>query len=104
MTNKKDFSGHDPNTGEIFFDGLMIVFLIMTTCDPDTKVGVQALCDKITNTKSATFQHNVPNMLAHVKSTMDLIEEMGETYDILLKNVFDTLLSAPNTIFHQFFV
>ena len=104
MTKKSDFTWYDPNTGEIFFDGLMIVYIIMTTCNPDTKVGVQVLRDKIISTKSATFKHNIPNMLSHIKSTMDLIEEMGETYDSLLKNTFDALLSAPNTTFHQFFV
>ena len=73
MTNKKDFAWHDPSTGEIFFDGLMIVHIMMITCDPETKVSVQVPRDKITCTKSATFQHDIPNMLAHIKSVMDLI-------------------------------
>ena len=78
MTKKSDFTLYDSSTGEIFFNGLMIDCIIMIICNPDTKVGAQVLCHKIISTKSTTFKHNIPNMLSHIKSTIDLIEEMGK--------------------------
>ena len=42
-------------------------------------------------------------MLEHIKSTIDLIEDIGETHHNLLKNTFGILLSTPNTRFTQFF-
>ena len=42
-------------------------------------------------------------MLEHMKSTMDLIEDVGESHDNLLKDAFGALLTAPNARFTQFF-
>ena len=72
-------------------------------CNPETKVGVQSLQDKIIGTKSATLRYNIPDMLEHIKSTMDLIKDMSETHDNLLKDTSGALLIAPNTHFTQFF-
>ena len=69
----------------------------------ETKVGVQSLWDKITGAKSATFRHKIPDVLEHIKSTMDLIEDMGKTHDNLLKDTFGAFLTAPNSRFIQFF-
>ena len=79
----------------------------MDVCNLETKFGVQSLRDKIYDTRSACFRHNMPNIpgkLEHIKITMDLIEHMCETDDNLLKDVFDALLKAPNNRFNQFFV
>ena len=78
--------------------------LLIDICNPQTNVGVQILCDKISNTKSADFQHNILKMCNHIKSTMVLIKDMGETHNSLLKDTFDTILSVLNTKFTQFFV
>ena len=102
MNKKKYFTWYE-TSGEIFYDGLMICKIVMDICNPETKVGVQVLRNKIAETKSATFKHKIPDMLEHIKSTMDLIEEMGETHDNLLKDTFGALLTAPNTRFTQFF-
>ena len=61
------------------------------------------LQDKITETKSAAFKQRIPDMLECIKSTMDLIEDMSETHNKLLKDAFSALLTAPKTHFMHFF-
>ena len=53
--------------------------------------------------KLADFQHNINKILIYIKETMTLIREMEETYDSLLKDTFNTILTVPNTEFTQFF-
>ena len=103
LMNKKRHFTWCTSTGDEFFDGAMMVKLSMDACDPETKVTIQMLRSKITGTKSAEFHHNVMKMLDHISSTMNLITELGETHDSLLKDTFDALLTAPNSRFHQFF-
>ena len=103
IMNKKKYFTWCETSGEIFYDGAMICKIVMDLCNPETKVGAQSLRDKITEAKSATFKHKIPDMLEHIKSTTDLIEDMGETHDNLLKDTFSALLTAPNAHFTQFF-
>ena len=102
MIRKKHFTWYT-TMGEDFYDRVMMSYLLMDTCNPETKVSIQVLHNKITGTKSADYSYEVPKILDHISSTMDLITELGETYDSLLKDTFDALLSIPNTKFHQFF-
>ena len=102
MTVKKFFAWHDSN-GDMFFDGVMMLCLVMVECNPETKVGVQVLRDKISNTKSAMFDHDISRMMEHIASTMILITDQGETHDNLMKDSFNALLTVPNTEFHQCF-
>ena len=43
----------------MLFDEAMMMWLVMVECDPETKVGVQVLREKISNTKSAMFDNDV---------------------------------------------
>ena len=70
---------------------------------PETKVGVQVLRDKISNTKSVMFDNDVSRMMEHIASTMILITDQGETHDDLMKDSFNALLTVHNTEFHQHF-
>ena len=96
------FAWHDSN-GDMFFDGVMMLYLVMVECNPETKVGVQVLRDKISNTKSAMFDHDAPRMMEHIASAMILITDQGETHDNPMKDYFNALLTVPNTEFHQYF-
>ena len=105
ITKKKWFTWYE-SSGHLY-DGALIIKIIMDFCNLETKFGVQSLRDKIYETRSACFRHNmtnIPDTLEHIKITIDLIECMCGTDDNLLKDVFDTLLKAPNTRFNHFFV
>ena len=101
-TKQKCFTWYE-SSGEIFYDGALIIKIIIDMCTPETKVGVQSLRVKISETKSESFRNNMPGMLEHVKKTMDVIEAMGKTHENILKDAFDALLTAPNTRFNQIF-
>jgi len=102
MTMKKKFTWKDSN-GDNFYDGLAMAYLIVLECNPETKISVQVLRNLISSTKASEYSNNIPDILQHISSTMDKIVEMGETHDNLMKNTFDALLTAPNTVFHQYF-
>lgn len=67
-----------------FYDGTSIVKIIMDACNPDTKVGFQALRDKIAKTKSSAFYYYITKMLEHISGTYETIVDPRETYDSLL--------------------
>ena len=98
---KKKFTGKHSN-GENFYDVAM-VFLIELECNPETKFGVLVLRDQISSATVLVFKRNIPDILEHIASTMDMIREMDETHDNLMKCAFDALLNAPNTVFHWHF-
>ena len=50
----------------------MIYKIVIDSYNPETKVGMQSLQDKIIGTKSETFRHNKPDMLEHIKSVCSL--------------------------------
>ena len=64
---------------------------------------MQILRDQISSKKAFVFNNNISDMLEHIASTMDMIIELGETHYSLIKESFDSLLTAPNTTFHQCF-
>ena len=102
MTQKAAFTWFDSN-GDTMHDGVMMAYLIVVECNPETKVGVQILRDSISNAKSSLFAHDVSDMLEHIASTMTNVTDLGETHENLMKDTFDALLTAPNTEFHQRF-
>ena len=96
MTMKDCFSWTDAN-GDMYYNGVMILFLVMDIVNPTTKVGVQNLRNKIEKGNSALFRHDISEMLKYIKSQYYLIMEIGETHYNLLINTFDAILSALNT-------
>ena len=102
MTEREKFSWFE-QTGEVFYEGGTMMKLIMDTCNPQTKVGVQNLRDKIAQAKSADFGHDVGKMMTYIKEQMTLIHEMRETHDSLLKDSFNAILTVPNSEFTRFF-
>ena len=80
-----------------------MLHLVIVECNPETKVGVQALRCKISNSKSAMFDNCVSKMMEHIAITMMLITDQGETYDNLMKDTFNAFLTVLNTEFHPHF-
>ena len=68
----------------------------MMECNPQTKVRMQVLQDWISRVKSPVFGNDVSKILEHIASTMELITNQEETYDSLIKDIFDVLLTALN--------
>ena len=58
MADKELFAFYSAD-GEIFCDGVTMTKLIMDTCNPQTKVSVHFLRNKITTMKTADYQHDI---------------------------------------------
>jgi len=79
---------------------IIIVKLIIDTCNLKIKVFIQLLQDKISNTKLAIFYNNIFKVLTYISAQKILIYELDKSYDILAKDVFDILLTTPNSRFN----
>ena len=78
MQNKKYFTWRD-DRNYLFYDGHSMVKIIIDACNPDTKVGVQGLRNKIAKTKSSAFEHDITKMLQHVSGACEKIVDLGGT-------------------------
>ena len=102
MTQKKTLTWFDSNS-ESVLDDEMIVYLISAEHNPETKVCMQVLRNAISSTKSSLHDNNISDMLENVTSVMTRIRDLWETHDNLMKDTFESLLTATNTEFHQHF-
>ena len=66
-TKKKNFTWHE-SSGEAFYEVPIMAWLMLKKCNPDTKVGVQVLRNKIQSAKSCEFQLSMPMILEHTKT------------------------------------
>ena len=98
MSKIENFSWTDSH-GDEFYDGCLLIKLIMDIGNPNVTVGLQVLRNKVSNTNSAKFNNEITKMLKYLKTTMDLIRDLGETPDNLLEDTFNALISAPNSSF-----
>ena len=101
-TKKEYFSQTYPNCDDFYY--CVTIALILTgKHNQATKAFVQVLRNKIANSTSTNFKHDVLETFKDVKSTHNLVTEMGKTHKNLLSNTFYSLLTAPNTIFQMLF-
>lgn len=99
FTMKKDFSWLDGTTGEYNYDGPTILHILMASVNPNTRVGVSGLKEKIRMAKMGAFNHNVKDMLTDIASNYNLIVEQGFSHDDIIMDTFNALLTSKNMEF-----
>ena len=97
-SDKALYTWNDAN-GDVFYDGPVILQLIMEHIMPSTRVGVSDLKDKLKAVSMANFSHNPRDMLQHMKSVYEEIQEQGGTHEDYLLDVFRALKTAKNDDF-----
>jgi hypothetical protein len=102
MLRKKDFTWINTTTGEVHFDGATLLFILFSTINPSTRVGVSGLKLLISKATLAAFGHNVIDMLNDMASNYARILELGGSHEDYLLHLFAALLTTNNEIFQQF--
>ena len=94
FTWNKTGSGHE-------MDGPTIIWKLLQTCNPSTRVGVENLKDNIRNVTSAKFNHDVQKLTDYLKKNYREIREKSMDYDDYLTQVYRALGTVPNAPFHS---
>ncbi len=68
FTKKKDFDWLDSSTGEYNYHGPTILYILMSAVNPNTRVGVTGLKEKIHLAKMAAFNHNVKDLFTDIET------------------------------------
>ena len=87
-------------TGEVFYDGVVMLYLILTKVTPHVRVGVSDLKKKLRNARLPNFNHSVPELTDFMQSQYDEIIEKGRTHDDYVLDLFAALLSGKNDKFN----
>ncbi len=87
-------------TGEVFYDGVVMLYLILTKVTPHVRVGVSDLKKKLRNARLPNFNHSVPELTDFMQSQYDEIVEKGRTHDDYVLDLFAALLSGKNDKFN----
>ncbi len=86
MAGKHLFRWKKP-TGDYEYDGPTALFLVLESVNPNTRVGVARLKQKLRKTRLGGYNHNVKDMLTAIQSTYTMIEELGFKHeDIVMEH------------------
>ncbi len=102
FTMKEEFSWLDSTTGEYNYNGPTILHILMASVNPNTRVGVTGLKEKIRLAKMGAFNHNVKDMLTNIASNYNLIVEQGFLHDDFIMDTFNALLTSKNVEFNTY--
>ena len=79
-----------------------MIYLLIKSVNPDTRVGVHDLKRKIQAARLSAHGHNVKAMLDDMAQNYRQILEADQTHDDFLYNLFDALLSSKNSVFNNY--
>ena len=102
FTKKKDFAWMDNATGEYNYDGPTILHILMLSVNPNTRVGVTGLKEKMRATHMGAFNHNVKALLTDIATNYNMILEQGFSHEDVVMITFIALLTSKNVEFNSY--
>ena len=102
MLHKEKFSWTSATTGEIKFDGPTMLYLLVSTLNPSTRVGVTEFKNEIQNARLDKYDHNLKEMLDNMQDNYGHITDLDQTHQDYLMHLFDALLSSRNDVFNAY--
>ena len=102
FTKKKDFAWMDNVTGKYNYDGPTILHILMSSVNPNTRVGFTGLKEKIRAAKMGAFNHNVKDLLTDIGSNYNMIVEQGFSHNDVVMDTFKALLTSTNVEFNLY--
>ncbi len=102
MQRKDSFSFLDSSTGELHYDGPVMLKIILEKIDPDTLVGMETLRTKLETAKLLDFGNDVDKALTYMEGLRKTLRENGHDPESFRQYVSNTLLSGPNAIFNAY--
>ena len=94
-SSKFTWSGH----GDEEMDGPTILWVLLQTCNPSTRVGVSELKEDIRGATSAKFGHDIQKLTDFVSSKYREIREKGQTHEDIILDLFNAFKTVPNPDF-----
>lgn len=98
--NKSQYIWTDAQ-GQSYYDGCVILFLILQHCNPSTRVGVSDLKQTIRACTLPKFNHNVTEMTNKMIECRNEIQARKFTHDDMVLDLFAALLTSKNEEFCQ---
>ena len=101
---KRDLFRWKDATGSNDFemDGPTILYILMESVNPSTRVGVSDMKETIRETRMHQFDHKVSDMMNDIQTNYNQIVELGYKHDDVVMDTFKALLSTKNEIFKSF--
>ena len=85
--------------GDEEIDGPAILWILMQTCNPSTRVGVSELKEELRSANSAKFGHDIQKLTDFMSSKYREIKEKGQTHEDMILDVFNAFKTVPNPDF-----
>ena len=102
LFNKRTHFSWTDGNGDAFYDGPTILYILLASVNPSTRVGVSKLKETIRNTRLEKFVFKIDDMISNMESNYNLIIERGHKHDDIVMDLFTALLSTKNTVFQDF--
>ena len=80
-------------------DGPTILWILMQTCNPSTRVGVSELKEELRSATSAKFNHDIQKLTDFMSSKYREIKDKGQTHEDIILDVFKVFKTVPNQDF-----
>jgi len=87
---------------KVEYDGPTILWILLQSCNPSTRVGVSELKSDLRTATSAKFKHNVKDLTDYMSSKFREIREKGQQHHDYLLDLFNALETVPNDNFTCF--
>ena len=75
--------------GDEEMDGPTILWILMQTCNPSTRVGVSELKEELRSATSAKFGNDIQKLTNFMSSKYREIKEKGQTHEDMILDVFN---------------
>jgi len=85
--------------GDEEMDGPTILWILMQTCNPSTRVGVSELKEELRRATSAKFNHDIQKLTDFMSSKYREITEKGQRHEDIILDVFNAFKTVPNPDF-----
>jgi hypothetical protein len=88
--------------GEVLYDGVTMLQILVETVKPSIRAGVADLKEKLRHSKLATFGYDVTKLTDKMESTYKEIIKQGQSHEDYLLDLFRALSTGNNEVFQRF--
>ena len=102
LLQKEEFEFIDAATGDIVFDGIIMLFLALNKYDPSVVVGIECLRIKLETIRLHGYKNNVKELSKDFQRTVKDIRRLGGTCESTCRYLMTALMSGPNAKFNSY--
>jgi len=102
LLKKEAFEFADPATGDIVFDGVIMLFFALNKYDPSVVVGVECLRAKLETIRLHSYKNKVDDLCTDFQRTVKDIGRRGGKCESERHYLITALMSGPNSKFNNY--